>query len=74
MPQMMKVKCNDPNSHVNDIDLDKVLPSTPVLRGRSTSIQQKVPERLVLRCHHCKEGKVIVTRQMIEAFQRRSTA
>ena len=35
MPQIMKVKCNDPAPHVNDIDLDDGLRPTPVLRSKS---------------------------------------
>ncbi len=74
MPQIMKVKCNDPAPHVNDIDLDKVLRPTPVFRGESKPIQPNIPERLVLPCQHCTAGQVIVTRGMIAAFQRQSNA
>ena len=69
MSQLMKVKCNNPDRHVNEIDLEKLLRSTPVLRGKSEPVQQHTPERLVLRCQHCAEGKVIITRQMVETFQ-----
>lgn len=69
MPQLMKVKCNNAERHVNEIDLEKLLRSTPVLRGRSGPVQQNTPERLVLRCQHCAEGKVIITRQMVETFR-----
>ena len=74
MPQIMKVRCNDPASHVNDIDLDNALWPTPVFRGESKPIPPNIPERLVLPCQHCTAGKVIVTRDMIAAFQRQSKA
>ena len=69
MSQLMKVKCTNTDQHVNEIDLEKLLRSTPVLRGRSEPVRQNTPERLVLRCQHCTEGKVIITRQMVETFQ-----
>jgi len=62
----IKVKCNGPNKHVNEIDLDKVLQPTVILKGK-TSSQQQIPERLVLPCKTCTEGKVIITRDMIKA-------
>lgn len=74
MPQIMKVKCNDPALHVNDIDLDKVMRPTPAFRSRSKPAQPNIPERLVLPCQHCTTGKVIITRDMIAAFQSQSKA
>jgi len=71
MQKIIKVKCNGPNKHVNEIDLVKALGETVVLRG-SPEVQQSavqkgsVPERLVLNCQFCTEGKVILTRDMVE--------
>jgi len=71
MPKFIKVKCNGPNKHINEIDLDKALGTSVVLRG-GPEVQQSavqagsVPERLVLNCQFCTEGKVILTRDMIE--------
>ena len=66
MGQIIKVRCNGPNKHVNKVDLDDALreDSTARLTGYSSS---SVPERIVLRCHECADGKVIVTRAMIES-------
>jgi len=66
MGQIIKVRCNGPNKHVNEVDLDDALreDSTARLRDYSSS---SVPERTVLRCHECADGNVIVTRAMIES-------
>jgi hypothetical protein len=64
MGQIIKVRCNGPNKHVNDVDVDDALRETSTLRGDFSS--SSVPERIVLRCRVCADGKVIVTRAMIE--------
>jgi hypothetical protein len=67
MATMIKIRCNGPNQHINEIDLDKVLQPTIVLRGWRQPKSKNIPERLVLRCQHCAEGHVVLTRKMIEA-------
>lgn len=70
MPKIIKVRCNGPNKHVNEIDLKKALGETVVLRG-GPAVQQSpvqsgyVPKRLILNCQFCTEGKVIVTSDII---------
>lgn len=64
----IKVKCNGPGHHINEIDLDRALRKTPVARGTNSgrTLQSKdIPERIVLPCHECTIGKVIITREMI---------
>lgn len=65
MGQVIKVRCNGANKHINEVDLDEALRRTSTLRGGGTSLPS-VPERTVLRCRECADGKVIVTRAMIE--------
>jgi hypothetical protein len=68
MARIVKIHCNGSGQHVNEIDLDKVLQPTPVIRllGWRRSAPATVPERLVLKCRHCTEGRVVVTRDIIE--------
>jgi hypothetical protein len=70
MGKIIKVRCNGPERHVNEVDLDKALKKDVVLRfarpGQPEPVPERpVPERLVLPCRSC-TGKVIVTREMIE--------
>ena len=67
MAKIIKVRCNGPRKHVNEIDLDKVLTTAIVLKGRPGQRPQSIPDRMVLPCGECTEGKVILTRAMIEA-------
>jgi hypothetical protein len=72
MNQIIKIKCNGPNQHVNDIDLGKVLQPTTVVRSTLLGFRPgppEIPERLVLRCRFCTEGRVVITREMTGGFQ-----
>ncbi|UCE05013.1 MAG: hypothetical protein JSW07_15515 [bacterium] len=69
----MKIRCNGPNKHINEVDLDEVLKPQMVVRGHPPSATQTPPERLVLECKHCTKGQVVLTREMIEDFQRNSS-
>jgi len=64
MAKMLRVRCNAPNKHINEVDLDDLLREDVVARHALSSMDS-VPERIVLRCHECAEGKVIITRDMI---------
>ena len=66
MPRIIKVRCNGPNKHVNEVDLNKALKENVVLRGVQPPTTQSTPERIVLPCQQCTEGKVILSRKMIE--------
>jgi hypothetical protein len=65
----IKVKCNGPEHHVNEIDLDKVLRRYTVLKGSQDDYdalnQADIPERVVLNCREC-TFKVNITRAMIK--------
>ena len=66
MANIIKVRCNGPGKHVNEVDIDKVLDATVVLRGGAVKKGRTIPKRLVLACQVCSEGKVIVTHDMLE--------
>jgi len=70
MRQTIKVRCNGLNKHVNDVDLADAVREDSVTRSME-SLSSAVPERIVLRCHECSDGRVIVTRAMIEDASRR---
>ena len=75
MARIIKVRCNGPEHHVNEIDLDEVLKPFPVYRVMATgpgAANREIPERLVLPCQHGSEGKVVLTRDMILDFLART--
>lgn len=63
MGQIIKVRCNGANKHINEVDLDDALLTVPIAREIHAS--SVIPERTVLPCREC-TGKVIVTRAMVE--------
>ena len=65
MAKKIKVRCH-PNEHVNEVDLQKVLRKDIVLKGRQAVSADAIPERIVLRCTECADGKVILTKKMVE--------
>ena len=65
MKRIIKVRCNGPNQHVNDVDLNDALREDSMARKLNLS-SPSVPERIVLRCRECVDGRVILTRAMIE--------
>jgi len=65
MAKTIKVSCNGGGHHVNDVDLEKIL--KPVIVTRSAPAKPpEIPQRSVLDCQFCREGKVVVTREMVE--------
>lgn len=67
MAKLIKIKCNAAQAHVNEVDLDNALKREVVLRGGPpVSPALDLPDRLVLKCRHCAEGRVVLTRAMIE--------
>ena len=69
MHKPMKVRCDGAKHCVNEVDLDHALRRTVVLRGRSTN-EYHIPERTVLPCRFCTEGKVILKRSDVEEHLR----
>ena len=66
MKRIIKVRCNGANKHVNEVDVDDALREVSIARHADYS-SSSAPERIVLRCRECADGKVIVTRAMIDA-------
>jgi hypothetical protein len=67
MANIIKVRCNGPEKHLNEVDLDKVSGTDVVLRIAGASATKDLPERLVFLCRQCTAGKVIITRDMFNA-------
>ena len=66
MPKIIKIKCNGPNKCINEIDINKALGTTVVLRGGPTKIERPIPKRIVKPCQFCTVGKVIITCEILE--------
>jgi len=64
MPKIIKIRCNGSGKHVNEVDLEKYIKPTIIVRGGP---KINLPERLVIPCQQCAEGKLIITREMMEA-------
>ena len=69
MGQVIKVRCNGPNRHVNEVDVDAALREETITREAGAA-SGSAPERVVLRCRECADGRVVVTRAMIEDARR----
>lgn len=68
MPKIIKVKCTGPGQHENEIDLDDVIGSDVVIYGGPIATGRDLPAQIVRRCDICDQGRVIVTREMIEQY------
>jgi hypothetical protein len=66
MAKTIKIRCNGAGEHVNEIDLDKILKSDVVMRSASPAKPREIPERLVRKCKFCQEGRIVITREMVE--------
>jgi hypothetical protein len=66
MAKIIKVQCTGREQHVNEIDLEEILGSTVVMHGTPIDTGRPIPERIVRKCEECIEGRVIITREMIE--------
>jgi hypothetical protein len=66
MAKIIKVQCTGRGQHVNEIDLMDVLGSDVVLYGGAIDTGRQIPAQIVRRCDECDEGKVVITREMIE--------
>jgi len=66
MAKIINVQCTGAGRHVNEVDLDVVLGTDVVLSGTPIDTGRPIPPRIVRKCEVCTEGKVIVTREMIE--------
>lgn len=68
MAKIIKIKCNGPGRHLNEVSLEEALQKQVVYRGRKPA-PGELPERLVLPCRECTAGKVIITRAMLEKIR-----
>jgi len=66
MANIIKVRCTGAGQHVNEIDLENVLGTDVVLHGTPIDTGRPIPARIVRGCDVCAEGKVVITREMIE--------
>jgi len=66
MAKIVKVRCTGREQHVNEVDLEDILGPDVVMHGTPIDTGRPIPERIVRRCEVCTEGKVIITRDMIE--------
>ena len=66
MAKIIKVRCTGAGRHQNEIDIEDVLGPDVVLGGSPIDTGRPIPARIVRRCDVCAEGKVIITREMIE--------
>jgi hypothetical protein len=70
MAEIIKVRCNGPNRHVNEVDLGEALREQPIARNVAFT-PPDIPNRIVLHCRECTDGRVILTRVMIEHARQR---
>lgn len=66
MANIINVQCTGAGRHVNEINLEDVLGSTVILDGTPIDTGRPVPDRIVRKCDVCSEGRVIITREMVE--------
>lgn len=65
MSPLIKIRCNGAGKHVNEVDYEKSLKPTVVMRGGPPRVADAdLPERLNFPCKEC-TGEVIVTREMM---------
>jgi len=67
MAKIIKVRCTGPGQHENEIDLEDVIGSDVVIYGGPIATGRDLPAQIVRRCAVCSEGRVVITRDMIEA-------
>jgi kynurenine formamidase len=66
MAKIISVRCTGAGRHENEIDLENILGTDVVLHGTPIDTGRPIPQRIVRRCEICNEGKVVLTREMIE--------
>ncbi len=66
MSNIIKVKCNGPKQHINDVDIEELAKRVIIMKRAMDQPSPRRPERHVLPCKSCTQGKVIVTREMME--------
>ena len=64
MARTLTIRCNGPEQHENEVNIDALF--TPCFVVREDSPGDALPRRRVLDCKECSSGKVIITREMIQ--------
>jgi len=69
MSRKIKVRCNGPERHINEIDLERLLDSTFVVKGGAPDSRlanlEDVEFPLYEDCRYC-AGRVIITHEVAE--------
>jgi len=69
MSRKIKVRCNGPERHINEIDLERLFQTTFVVRGDNPATRlpnlDDVEFPLYEDCRYC-AGQVIITREIAE--------
>ena len=66
MGKIVKIPCTGAGQHVNEIDLEDVIGPDVIVYGNPIDTGRQLPAQVVRRCDECDEGRVILTREMIE--------
>ena len=66
MARIIKVRCTGRQQHENEIDLETILGTDVILHGAPIDTGRQIPHQIVRRCDICDEGKIVITRAMIE--------
>jgi hypothetical protein len=64
MGRTLTIRCNGPEPHENEVNIDALF--TPCFVVREDNPDDALPRRRVLDCKECSSGKVIVTREMVK--------
>jgi hypothetical protein len=69
MSGKIKIRCNGPDRHINDIDLERLLEPTFVTKGPNQASRphdlNEIEFPLYEDCRYC-AGRVIITREIAE--------
>ena len=73
MATTIKIRCNGAGRHVNEVNLDTLLQRAPVYRSgqQGAASASDIPDYFSLPCSQCTDGKVVVTRAVIEQVRSR---
>ncbi len=71
MSQKIKVRCNGPERHINEIDLERLAKPTYLVRGERQAVNlDEIDFPLYEDCRSC-AGQVILTRELAEQARSR---
>lgn len=77
MNEIIRIKCNGPGKHLNEVNLKELLSDDIVLREYKSNDDCfegiNIQNRYIKRCKRCVEGEIIITRDMIEKVLKKTT-